>query len=80
MFEDRQIVDLGILHNVQRPNDQFERKRCQKKRKDVEYKFIFEFFQKYSALHERWAVKFVQCICMLCLGRFILIESVDLGY
>ena len=37
--------------------DQFGRKRCQKKRKDVGYKLIKEFFQKKIVAHEQWAVK-----------------------
>ena len=37
--------------------DQFGRKICQKKRKDVEYKIILEFFQKYFFLHEKSAVE-----------------------
>ena len=37
--------------------DQFGRKRCQKKREDVEDKLIKEFFQKYFDEHERSAVK-----------------------
>ena len=36
---------------------QLERKRCQKKRKDVNYKFLTEFFQKYFVLDEQSAVK-----------------------
>ena len=37
--------------------DQFEGKRCQKKRKYVSYQFLLEFFQKYFIAHERPAVK-----------------------
>ena len=37
--------------------DQFGRKRCQKKRKDVDYKLLYGFFQKHFFLHERLAVK-----------------------
>ena len=35
--------------------DQFVRKRCQKKRKDLSYQLLLEFFQKYFILHERSA-------------------------
>ena len=58
--------------------DQFGRKRCQKKRKDVvDYKLLKEFFQEKFCC--AWAVgcrKFVQYIRMLWPGRFILVESV----
>ena len=37
--------------------DQFGRKRCQKKRKDVKYKILSEFTQKYFVAYERLAVK-----------------------
>ena len=50
---------------------------CQKKRKDVEYTLLKEFFPKIFCF--TWAVdcrKFVQYIYMLCPGRFILVESV----
>ena len=70
--------------------NQFERKRCQKKRKYVTYQLLFEFFQKCFVVHEWLAVKIrselhtyeVRYIhvfasqCMLYTGRFILIESV----
>ena len=36
---------------------QFGRKRCQKRRRDVSYQLLWEFFQKYFVLHEREAVK-----------------------
>ena len=44
------VVDFGILLNVERlavPRiiDQFGRKRCQKKRKDVDYKLFKIFFK-----------------------------------
>ena len=38
--------------------DQFGLKTCQKKRKDVRYKLLWEFFQKYFVVHERSAVKY----------------------
>ena len=37
--------------------DQFGRKRGQKMRKDVDYKHLQEYFQKYFVIHERSAVK-----------------------
>ena len=37
--------------------EQFGRKMCQKKRKDVDYKLLLDFFQKYFVKHERSAVK-----------------------
>ena len=37
--------------------DQFGRKRCQKKRKDVDYKLLQEFFQKKFVVHEQLAVE-----------------------
>ena len=37
--------------------DQFGRKRCQKKRKDVDYNLLLDFFQKYFVVHEQSAVK-----------------------
>ena len=37
--------------------DRFGRKRCQKKRKDVNYKLLEEFFQKYFGVHEQKTVK-----------------------
>ena len=59
--------------------DQLGRKRCQKKSKDVDYKLLQEFFQKYFVVHERSAVKNSfsnQYIRMLFPRLFILIESV----
>ena len=45
--------------------DQFGCKGCQKKRKDVRYQYLGEFFQKYFFVYERSAVKqFVQYIRM----------------
>ena len=68
--------------------DQFGRKMCQKKRKDVDYKLLLDFFQKYFVKHERLAVKnsfsilYTMYIHMLYPswlypGQFILIESVS---
>ena len=37
--------------------DQFGHKTCQKKRKDVSYPLLLDFFQKHSVIHERSAVK-----------------------
>ena len=37
--------------------DRFGRKRCQKKRKDASYQFLYEFVQKYVVLNELWAGK-----------------------
>ena len=37
--------------------DQFGRKKCRKKRKDVDYELLGEFFQKYFFVHELWDVK-----------------------
>ena len=56
------VADLEILPNVQRLTvpliiDQFGRKRCQKKRKDLSYQLLQEFFQKYFVVHELWAGK-----------------------
>ena len=58
--------------------DLFGHKRCQKKRKDVDYKLLQDFFQKYFVAHERSAVKnyFNTYLCMLCTWRYILVESV----
>ena len=46
--------------------DQFGHKRCQKKRKDVDYKLLKEFFQKYFVVHERSAVKNSLCTDVCC--------------
>ena len=43
--------------SVARIIDQFARKRCQKKRKDVGYKLLLEFFQKYFVVHQQSAVE-----------------------
>ena len=37
--------------------DQFGRKRCQKKRKEVSYQLLYEVFQKYFVVHKWSAVK-----------------------
>ena len=37
--------------------DQFGRKRYQTKRKDVDYKLLKDFFQKYFVAHEQSAVE-----------------------
>ena len=37
--------------------DKSGRKMCQKKHKDVIYKLLWEFFQKYFVLQQKWAVK-----------------------
>ena len=62
--------------------DQFGRKKmCQKKRKDVDYKVLKDFFQKHFVAHEKSAVQnFLQYIRMLCPGRFILVESVNTAW
>ena len=36
--------------------DQFGRKKCKKKRKDMSYRLLKQFFQKYFDAHDRWAV------------------------
>ena len=57
------MADFGILPNFQRLTvpriiDKIECcKRCQKKRKDVDYNFLLDFFQKYLFVHEQSAVK-----------------------
>ena len=45
--------------------DQLGHKRCQKKRKDMNYKLLDEFFQKYFNVHEQSAVEdsFTTYIC-----------------
>ena len=52
------VVDFGILPNVQRlavPRlvDQFGRKSCQRKRKDMDYNILKELFQRCFVVHER---------------------------
>ena len=42
---------------VTRIIDQFGRKRCQKKRKDLSYQLLLEFVQKNIVVHELWAGK-----------------------
>ena len=86
MFENRQLAVLEekcrrfrnssecFRFTVPRIIDQFGHKRCQKKRKDVGYKLILEYFQKCFTVHEQLAVKnsLSTYICMLCSGCFIL--------
>ena len=45
----------SILQRLTVPRiiDQFWRKRCQKKRKDMGYNLLQDFFQKYFVVHER---------------------------
>ena len=52
--------------------DQFGRKRCQKKRKDVDYKLLLEFFQKYFVVHKQSAVEnsFSTYVCYAPDGLF----------
>ena len=51
MLENAQIAVFdGII-------DQFGRKGCQKKRKDVSYALLKQFFQNYFGAYERRAVK-----------------------
>ena len=57
----------------------FGRKMCQKKRKDMDYKLLKEFFQKYFVVNEWSAVKnsFSTYVCMKY-GRFMFLRgSVD---
>ena len=52
--------------------DRFGRKRCQKKRKDVNYKLLEEFFQKYFGVNEQTTVKnsFSTYVCYTPDGLF----------
>ena len=50
-------VFLPLRLTVPRIVDQFGRKRCQKKRKNVNHKLLSQFFQKYFFVHDRLAVK-----------------------
>ena len=52
--------------------DQFLHKRCQKKRKDVDYELLKEFFQKYFVVHEKSAVEnlFSTYVCYAPDGLF----------
>ena len=34
--------------------DQFGRKKCQKKRQDVDYELLRDFFQKYFVVQKQW--------------------------
>ena len=65
--------------------DQFGRKRCQKKRTDLENKLLQEFFQKYFVVNgqcsQLQAIKnsvSTYVLRSLYRGRFILVESVKL--
>ena len=53
-------------------NYQFGRKRCQKKRKDADYKLLYLFFQKYFFVHEQSAIKisFSTHLCYASEGLF----------
>ena len=57
-FEFSRILSNNQRHIVPRIIDQFGRKRHQKKREDMRYKLLSEFFQKQSAIHELQAVKY----------------------
>ena len=57
--------------------DRFGRKRCQKKRKDENYKLLRVFSKIFWCTWTDDCQKFVQYIRMLCPGRFILVESVN---
>ena len=60
----RNFTKLSNL-TVTRIIDQFERKRCQKKREDVSYQLLQKLFRKYFVVDERSAVtKLVQYIRM----------------
>ena len=55
-------IDLTVFKLFQRLTvpqkvDQFGRKGCQTKRKDVSYELLSEFFQKYFVVNERSAYK-----------------------
>ena len=52
--------------------DQFGRKRCQKKREDVDYELLQEFFQNYFVVHEQSAVEnsFSTYVCYAPDGLF----------
>ena len=87
MFENRQIAlieakfrpfrNSSKCFTVPRKIDQFERKRCQKKRKGINYKLLKEFLQKCVFVNERLSVKVSLSTYarMLYPGRFILVES-----
>ena len=63
LFSKENYVDLEFeffrkfKFSVPQMIDQFGRKRCQKKRKDVSFQLQSEFFQKYYVVHEWSAVK-----------------------
>ena len=74
------ILPGSVHHYSKCIIDQFGRKRCQKKRKDMEFKLLSEFFPKiFSCTRAVGYRKFVQYIRMLYTGRFILAESVQFG-
>ena len=64
----------NILQRLTVPRiiDQFWRERCQKKRKDVDYKLLQEFIQKYFVEHEQSAVEnsFSTYVCYAPDGLF----------
>ena len=77
LWSKEKVVDFGILPNVwrltvPRPIDQFWRKKCQKKSKDVEYKLIQDLKKLYFMLHERSTVKslFSTYVCFTLDGLF----------
>ena len=43
------------------------------KRKDVDYKFLSEVFQKYFVVHELWAVK-IRLVQMYVMHRMVYFE------
>ena len=58
--------------------DQFGRKRCQKKRKDVDFELLYEFFQKYFFIYELWDVKdaFSTYVCYVLKGFILMVSTV----
>ena len=65
---------LKVLQRLTVPRiyDQFGRKRCLKKRKDVDYKLLKKYSQKYFVVHEQSAVKnlFSTYVCYTPDGLF----------
>ena len=55
-FIKRGQITLALV-SVPQKSDQFGRKRCQKKLKDVNYKLLYEFFQKSAVLHGHSAIE-----------------------
>ena len=51
------ICRFSNMVTVTRIKDRFGCKRCQKKRKDVDFKLLLEFSKKYLVVHKRLAVK-----------------------